>query len=246
MAAGNDQKTLDYGAFLADLEAKKTALEHAIASLRALMAGGALSGQSGATVPLSDLLTAGIHGGDVPVGAFLGKSIPEATKLCLQITKKKLTTREITDALLKGGIETTAKTSFPSIVHSVLMRAARSGSSIVKLDRSHWGLAEWYPASLRTSIPAGRVKSKKRQKVNHKPKAARPESPTSKQTEESGTIPEKIWETLREPGVALSAQEIAAKVGTRSNVAAMLLGKLIRMKWAEKMANGKYRAIKIA
>jgi hypothetical protein len=239
--ADNEQKTLDYVAFLADLEAKRAALDQAIASLRAVMAGGALA-NVGATVPLSDL-SAGIHGGDVPVGAFLGKSIPEAAKLCLQIIKKKLTSREIAEALKKGGIETISK-NFSLIVHSILMRSARSGASgIVKLDRSHWGLAEWYPSSMRTSVPLNQTKSKKRQ--NPKPKAPKSKADTPKQSE-AETIPEKIWEVLNKPGAELSAQEIADKVGTKSNVAAMLLGQLIRQESAEKTANGKYRAIKTA
>src|SRR5580704_9041499 len=124
MATDNDKKMLDYGAFLADLEAKRAVLEQAIASIRAVMASGALAVSMGDSMPpMADSVSLGLHGGDVPVGAFLGKSIPEAAKLCLQIVKRKLTSREIADSLLKGGIETTAKTSsFPSIVHSILAR----------------------------------------------------------------------------------------------------------------------------
>jgi|SRR5208282_4440468 len=234
---------LDYGAFLADLEAKRAALERAIASLKAVMSGGALAG-TGATVELADLMNTGIHGGEIPVGAFLGKSIPEAAKLCLQITKKKMTTREIAEALKKGGLETTAKTSFPAIVHSILMRAVRAGGDIMKLDRSHWGLAEWYPASMRASASPNRANGKKHRR---KAKVAKEKSEAPKHSEaETGTVPEKIWEVLNKPGVELSAQEIAQKVGTKSNVAAMLLGQLIRQECAEKTANGKYRAIKAA
>jgi len=36
------------------------------------------------------------------------------------------------------------------------------------------------------------------------------------------------------------------KVGIKSNVVAMLMGKLIGIKWAEKTSSGKYRAIKTA
>jgi hypothetical protein len=238
---------VDWGAVLAELEAKRAALDHAIASIRGVIASGVLFGTAEDAMPsVADSVTVGLHGGEVPVGAFLSKSIPEAAKLCLQITKRKMTTREITDALQKGGIETTAKTSFPAIVHSVLMRAARTGGGgIMKLDRSHWGLAEWYPTSMRSAVPSNHAKNKKRQKAGRKAKVAKapfdaPKEPAAE------TIPQKIWEVLNKPGVELSAEEIADKVGTKSNVASMLLGSLIRQKSAEKSANGKYRAIRAA
>src|ERR1700747_306325 len=94
---------LDYAAILADLEAKKSALEQAIASFRQAMASGALGQMTeGGIVPS---LGTSFSGGEVPAGAFLGKSIPEAAKLYLEIVKKKQTTREIAEALQKGGME---------------------------------------------------------------------------------------------------------------------------------------------
>src|ERR1700722_6017337 len=120
MASDNELKTLDYGVFLADLEAKRTVLDQAIASVKAVMASGAMGISVGDVLPvISDSASIRLHGGEIPVGAFLGKSIPEAAKLCLQITKKKLTTREIAESLQRGGIETKAKTSFAAIVHAV-------------------------------------------------------------------------------------------------------------------------------
>src|SRR5438552_9486563 len=142
---------MDYAAILADLEAKRNALEATIASFRNALAHGAL-GQAGEIPPSSNGLTSGVYpstlalsisGGEVPAGAFLGKSIPDATKLYLEIVKKKQTSKEISDALQKGGMETNSK-NFPQMVHSVLDRARKANTGIVKLDRSHWGLAAWY------------------------------------------------------------------------------------------------------
>lgn len=261
---------VDWAAVLAELEAKRAALDKAIASLRSVIATGVLFGVAEDAMPaMADSVGVRLHGGEVPIGAFLGKSIPEAAKLCLQILKKKLTTREIVDALLKGGIETTAKTSFPSIVHSILMRTVRSGGGIVKLDRSHWGLAEWYPRGLASTI---RASSKKRQKTARKPKEAKhlkeeteaPKRPTNKGSDpdpagfnfgnleaysaggDGVSVPEKIKAVLSKAGAELSAQEVAAKIGTKSNVAAMLLAKMAKLGDAEKTVNGKYRAIKAA
>lgn len=246
MPSDNENKTLNYGTFLADLEAKRAALDQAIASIRAVVASGALAVNVGDSMPsMTDSVSVGLHGGEIPVGAFLGKSIPEAAKLCLQIVKRKMTTREITDALTKGGIETTAKTSFPAIVHSILMRTWRAGGGIVKFGRSHWGLVEWLPASMRSSASATKATAKKRRKSARAPK------PTgSKPAVASGfapeSIPMKVWDALSKSGMELSAQEIAEKAGTKSNVAMMLLGRLVKLGNAEKMPNGKYRAIKSA
>jgi len=236
----NDKKTLDYGGVLADLEAKRAAIDQAIASLKVAAASGALAAVAGDSLPsMVGSVAVGLHGGDIPVGAFLRKSIPEAAKLCLQIVKRKMTTREITDALKKGGIETTAKTSFPAIVHSVLRRASRSGSGIVKLNRSHWGLADWYPASMRASTPT-KPSGKKRRRAN---RTSRTRPRRESKTE---SIPWKVWKAINKPGVELSPQEVADQAGTKSNVAAMLLARLVKLGNAQKTANGKYRAAKTA
>jgi hypothetical protein len=267
MGAGNEKKTfddvpsgsirrfprsdLDYGAFLADLEAKRAVLDQAIASVRAVMSGGALAVNVGdAMSGIADNVAVSLHGGEIPQGAFLGKSIPEAAKLCLQISKKKMTTREIAEALKKGGIETTAKTSFPAIVHSILMRTARAGAGIMKLDRSHWGLAEWYPASMRAPAPIKRVGAKRRQKSGgRKSKATTNEAVAAQEKvalpiAAKPTVPEKIWEAIRNK--EMSPTEVAGELGIRANVAAMLLAGLLSKKWAEKTTGGKYRAINAA
>src|SRR3984957_13537813 len=133
----------DYTAIIADLEAKKAALEATLTGLRAAQAVGALGQPGDAPSGGITALPFGANGGEVPVGAFLGRSIPEAARLCLQIVKRKMTTREIAEALKKGGIESTAR-NFPGQVHSILIRASKpSDSPIMKLDRSFWGLAEW-------------------------------------------------------------------------------------------------------
>jgi hypothetical protein len=148
---------MDYAVIVADLEAKRNALDQTIAAFRTALAIGAL-GQHSDLQPSNTLVPNGfgntfvssITGGEVPAGAFLGKSIPDAAKLYLEIVKKKQTSKEIADALQKGGMETNSK-NFPQMVHSVLDRASKADSGIVKLDRSHWGLATWYPASLRSA-----------------------------------------------------------------------------------------------
>ena len=240
-------ETLDYGAVLADLEARKAVLDRAIASLKVVMASGVLIGKfADSTPPMSDSISTslGVHGGEVPVGAFLGRSIPEAAKLCLQIVKRKMTTREIAEALKKGGIESNSK-NFPLIVHSILNRASKGSNGILRLDRA-WGLAEWYPTGLRSAAPEKRAKPKKTRKTNRSKTSK--QNPAENGEAKAETSPdglqERIAKLLRsKPGVELAPSEIAASLGVRVQTIHFLLGKLAYRKQAEKTAEGKYKAI---
>jgi hypothetical protein len=241
--------SIDYTQIINDLEAKKAAIDSTLVSLRAAMALGAVVGQPGdSSSPSLNTIMPSASGGEVPVGAFLGKSIPEAAKLCLQIVKKKLTSKEIAEALKKGGIESTAK-SFPMLVHSILDRASKSGSGIVKLDRSYWGLIEWYPSAMRAAGASEKRSEKKSAK--RKKSQARTKKPESKPTEnksvekkEGESSYQKVAAALKnKPGTELSKQEIALSTGVAETVVGMLLGTLVKTKKAEKTASGKFRAM---
>jgi hypothetical protein len=230
MGEDNDKKTLDYGVFLADLEAKKAILERAIASVRAVMNGGALAISAGDSMSMADGLAGSLMPGEVPRGAFLGKSIPEAAKLYLAIVKSKQTSRDIAEALLKGGIESRSK-SFNTQVHSILDRASKSGSGIVKLDRSYWGLSDWYPANLRIGSPPekrGGTRSKRRK---------------SKQVSNQigGVGPqERILQFLSGKGF-VSPKDVSYHTGMKLQTAHLLLAKLAAKKKLEKSPDGHYK-----
>jgi hypothetical protein len=242
MATDNDKKMLDYGVFLADLEGKRAVLDQAIASIRAVMASGALAVSVGDSMPpMTDSVSLGLHGGDVPVGAFLGKSIPEAARLCLQIVKRKLTSREIADYLKKGGIETSSK-NFPMQVHSILTRAAKpSTSQLLKLDRSYWGLADWYPAGMRSASPMEKRTSGK--KRGRKFKTSEPKAKVANPKASEGTQDRILHELKAQPGKEFAPADIAASLGVRVQTVHFLLGKLAYRKLAERMEDGKYKAI---
>jgi len=248
MAAETEKKLLDYGAFLADLEAKKAVLERAIASLRAVMDAGALAVNAGDSMSMTDGFSSSVMAsGEVPQGAFLGKSIPEAAKLYLAIVKRKQTSREIAEGLKKGGIESKAK-SFNAQVHTILDRSRKSGAGVfVKLD-GYWGLAEWYPAALRSSAKPGKAKKSKkpakRAAVQQSKTQAVVETPAPIAPAATGGATEQIAAILKaKPTTEHTAQELAAPLGLKVQVAHLLLGKLIKGKIAEKTASGKYRAI---
>ena len=235
---------MDYAIILADLEAKRNALDATIASFRAALALGAL-GQHSDIEPSNSLVpnafgstfVPSISGGEVPNGAFLGMSIPDATKLYLEIVKKKQTSKEIAEALQKGGMETNSK-NFPQMVHSVLDRASKANTGIVKLDRSHWGLGSWYPASLRSAGKyqgrgVGRKKSRKGRtrdktvKGSVSPPIWKPLTADAPQAK--GKAHERAVEYLQlQPHAEHSLESLAQHLGMGIKGTRLTLGKLIK------------------
>jgi len=259
---------LDYTTILADLEAKKSALEQTIASLRQAMALGAAgqAGEGGGSVP--SMAVPSFVGGEVPTGAFLGKSIPEAAKLYLEIVKQKKTTKEICDALEKGGMETNSK-SFLKTVHGSLTRARLSENpSLVQVGK-YWGLAGWFPKGVVTNATAPKPAKKKKSAKSRLAKPAQAKATTEENkpasaatvkrpapppaTEESaapaasekkrkGETTEKILTLLgAKPGVELTPKEVADQTGLNVQVANICLRNLARAKRAEKTPSGAYR-----
>lgn len=124
------EKMLGYAEVLADMEAKRAALDAAITALRTALTLGAL-GQPG-DAEAAALMTPGGAGGlggspvELPHGALLGKSLPAAIKLYLSAVKRKQTVREITTALREGGVESTSS-NFENIVTGALHRLRGAG-----------------------------------------------------------------------------------------------------------------------
>jgi len=253
MSGENEAKTLDYGVFLADLEAKRAALVQAIASIRSLMASGALAVSGAEMAPASNggpLVSA--YGGEIPVGAFLGKSIPDAAKLCLQIVRRKMTTREIADGLRKGGIESTGKTSFNGIVHSVLTRASKSNSGIVKFDRSHWGLVDWLPPGMRTTqgkadVRRTRKARSKRTKSATSTALSVAESTAKLEGTDDGHHPGKLSERAvgflkAHPNEEFTAKQLSERFGIHHKVISMTLARPVKNGLIRMSAPGTYTA----
>jgi hypothetical protein len=232
--ATESEKGIDYAAILADLEAKRSVLDNAISSLRAVFASGAL-GQpiEGATLSLSAPSASGaLHGGEIPAGAFFGKSIPEAVKVYLSLVKKKSTTRQIAEALLAGGMETSGKGSFENIVGSALYRVRDQGE-ILRV-KGAWGLAEWWPAGLRTSQgKSEKRKNRKSKRVKAKGDSAKL-SPaktelTSKADVEVGSLWDRIVKKLKEQSSKeFTKQQLSESFGVPVKTIAPALARLVK------------------
>jgi hypothetical protein len=162
-----EELKIDYEAVLVDLEGKRDALEAAIAAVRTIMQMGAHIGVAVAGAGRQ------VDPQNLPNDAFFGLSIGEAAKKYLNIVKRKQSTREIADALEKGGLPHTS-TNFLNTVTTMLSRQARTDSELVKVGRD-WGLAAWYgnrrPSQSRTPKEAKRKPGRRAGKARARARA---------------------------------------------------------------------------
>jgi len=73
---------------------------------------------------------------------FFKMSFPKAIAECLNIMRRPLSAREITNALQEGGLTHKAKDLYQT-VFPTLQRMKDKGE-VDKLPNGDWGLAEWY------------------------------------------------------------------------------------------------------
>lgn len=147
-------QTIDYAAVLADLKARRAAIDALIAGIEA----GGLVGQSVTIVPVPGALAlvgaaSIVSSGNVEVhsDSFFGMSVVEATKKYLSMKKRPAPTPEVVDALKRGGIPTGSSENFSNTVAAGLSRSYSMGGGIVRVQRGTWGLADWYPNKPRKS-----------------------------------------------------------------------------------------------
>lgn len=231
---------IDYAAVLADMEAKRAALDGAIASMRIFLAGKVGAGDAQLPVASSGQ---SFSTGEVPAGAFLGKSIPDAAVLYLDIVKRKATSKEIMEALKRGGMESTSS-NFQGIVHACLDRYRKAGGEIVKLDRSTWGLAKWYPAGVRAVAHEKRIPAKKKGKAKAKESRESTGPVEVPKSEKPGAqvLIEAHFES--HPDQEFSTSELAQALNIKVGAANLICAKLVYRHKLQKTESGNYRAAK--
>lgn len=136
MTSDQQPITIDYEAVLADLRARRAALDASIAGIEQMLglpASGIPSGGSSKPPELSI----------IEKDTFFGLSIVEAARKYLLMKKRPQNTKDIVQALETGGLTHTSK-NFVNTVFSVLKRQERQVGDIIRVKRD-WGLAEWYP-----------------------------------------------------------------------------------------------------
>ena len=131
MAETTDKRTL-----LANLKARKAALDKAITALEELAA---LEGEMGDTVTLTGVTTK--SSAAIEADTFIGLNINQAAEKYLQMTGRPAkSTEQIATALNQGGLSATVGS-----VSTILRRSDRGDSPVTRVGRSLWGLASWYP-----------------------------------------------------------------------------------------------------
>jgi len=192
-------ETVDYAAFLADLEAKRAALDNAIAAVRQLLNLGTEQGSAAPGLQKRDQV--------IRFDSFFQMTVPDAIRKFLTITTQPQTLSEITKSLEEGGLKTTSK-NLMGIVGPTLSRMKKAGD--VLPIQGKWGLAEWYPAA-RKEAPKPTRGSKRGQ-----PKGSKVKSSASKTQEKhasSKPTPEQIEQIKRLSAAGKKLSEIAKEVG---------------------------------
>jgi hypothetical protein len=101
---------IDYGAVLVDLEAKRLAIEAAIAGVRQMLNLGAEQGTATpSTLERQEQAT------QVRFDSFFRMPMPAAITKFLEIAKSPQSVSDVTTALLNGGFKTTSKNLMPSV-----------------------------------------------------------------------------------------------------------------------------------
>jgi hypothetical protein len=132
---------IDYEVVVADLEAKRAALDTVIAALRLALNMGATIAPGGA--PSASPTAKPIDPATIRDDAFFGLSIGEAAKRYLEMVRRKQSIKEIADALERGGLPHTSS-NFVNTVSTMMNRAAKADPELVRVGRGEWGLAGWY------------------------------------------------------------------------------------------------------
>ena len=196
-----DSETIDYGAVLADLEAKRTSLDNAIAAVRQLLNLGAEQSAGSSGTDRKESPTR------VQSDSFFGMSTPDAVRKYLGIAKRPQSLSEITKALQEGNLPTTSS-NLLGIVGPTLSRMKAAGDVISVQGK--WGLAEWYPAARRDRIEAV-AKAKKGVRKRGRPKKT-VETKTEQKTSSKPTA-QQIEQMKTLYGAGKSIGEIAKEIG---------------------------------
>jgi len=156
---------VDYNVVLADLEAKRTQLDEAIAVIKQMLGQSVVTDPAQAGKPPG----AGVAGKTfIDSDEFFGMSVGDAAVKYLHMAKKPQDATQFAEALEKGGMTHTSK-NFTTTITTALSRRAEKEADVVKVKRGQWGLASWYP---------GLRKPKKEEADKEKAPAEPAKSPT--------------------------------------------------------------------
>ncbi len=126
----------DYEGFLADLKARRTALDRERSELDSVVAGiERLISASGQSRQLVSTPVA------VPSRAFSTGTMPEAVTKCLKLAQQPQTKNQVKDALKAGGRK--IGKSFGAHLYNTLKRLSESDGPFRRETDGRWSLREW-------------------------------------------------------------------------------------------------------
>jgi len=229
----NDNQGNDYALkFLADMEAKYTALGNAITSVKIALNIGALGGLGIASETPSGVSST-LQSGPVPLprGAFLGKSIADAIRIYLEAVRSRKGNKEIAAALKEGGAVSTG--NFDNRINGALFQLKNRGE-VLRFDDG-WGLAEWYPESFRNKIGEKTINPVPTKRAKAKKKAVRARTPKAPKAE---GLQQRIETLLRSNPARVSAQGIAQSLAVNLGAVNLSLGTMTKAQKVTKWPDG--------
>lgn len=128
---------VDYEAVLADLLAKRSALDAAIEGIRRI-SGLAIAEQ--VSVDSAEPTTGSKKTSTLQSDSFFNMSIGDAVHQYLEGVKRPQTLKAIGEALERGGL-VHQSTNFSATIHTALSRRTKD---FIKPKRGQWGLRKWY------------------------------------------------------------------------------------------------------
>ncbi len=133
---------IDYEALLAAMEEERANLDKMIAWVKWKIPKGDTNGSAKIEQMIAQRSTEPIRFPRLKQDTFFKMSFPQAIKECLNLMKRPLSARDITNALQEGGLTHKAKDLYQT-VFPTLQRMKEKGE-VDKLANGEWGLAEWY------------------------------------------------------------------------------------------------------
>jgi hypothetical protein len=156
-----DSISINWPAALTAIKTKQSVLDTLASAIETALAAGLLGQPTESDQPVGPD-AAPVSGqsvmGDLPSGAFMGKSLRSAIRLFFSVNKRKLTTAQIVAALKEGGAESTA-TDFEAVVGATLNQLKVNGE-ILKFPDG-WAFAEHFSESYRKRLADGQRPAKK-------------------------------------------------------------------------------------
>jgi hypothetical protein len=203
---------IDYKAVIADLKARRAALDAVIVGLEQWQG---LGGSEDSPLLNRESTDQRSEPTEIKSDTFFGLSIPDAIRKCFRISKRPLSLSELTNSLKSGGLLTSA-TDLMATVSGTLQRVKRQSGEVVSLGNGQWGLAEWYPGLRKEKIEAVAKPRGKRRRAKKVARKATGDSKPQATTEQVETI-----KTLNAAGKKLG--EIAREVGLHHFVVMRIL-----------------------